>query len=94
MCVWDGVLGEHVFEVEGVLNLVYGFYGDGGEYLGEEFSGGGGERVATRDDGAEGVLTLVVGGFVDLGLALHAGGDFSGGAYALVKGVGDVVGEG
>ena len=73
MCVWDGVLGEHVFEVEGVLNLVHGLYGDGGENFSEEFGGGGGEGVGTRDYGAEGVLALVVGGFVDLGLALYAG---------------------
>jgi hypothetical protein len=73
---------------------VCGFYGDWGEDLGEEFGGGGGEGVAARDDGADGVLSLVVGGFVDLGLALHAGGDLSGGAYPLVDGVGEDIGEG
>jgi hypothetical protein len=58
------------------------------------FSRGGGEGVAARDDGAEGVLSLVIGGFVDLGLALHAGGDLSGGVYLLVDGAGEDIGEG
>jgi hypothetical protein len=52
--VWDGVLGEHVFEVKGVLDLVGGFYGDGGEDVGEELGGRGGQGVATIDDGRKG----------------------------------------
>ena len=50
-----------------------GFYGDGGEDVGEEFGGGGGQGVTAGDNGAEGVLALVIGGFMYFGLSLHAG---------------------
>ena len=73
MCVGDGELGQSVFKVEGLLDLVGGLDGDGGEDVGKVFGDGGGYGVAARDNGAEGVLALVIWGFVDFWLSLHAG---------------------
>jgi hypothetical protein len=50
--VGDGVDGQDLFEVEGVLDLEFGLNGDGGEDICEKFGGGGGYGVATRDNGA------------------------------------------
>jgi hypothetical protein len=73
VCVGDVILCEGVFEVDGVLDLVRGLNGDGGEDVGEEFGGRGGQGVTAGDNGAEGVLALVIGGFVDF-LAVPACG--------------------
>jgi hypothetical protein len=72
-----------------VLDLEVFFYGDGGEDMCEVFGDGGGDGVVARDNGAEGVLALVISGFMDFWLSLHAGGDFPSGVELAV----DVEGE-
>ena len=52
MGVGDGVDGQDLFEVEGVLDLEFGLNGDGGEDICEGFGNGGGYGVTTRDNGA------------------------------------------
>jgi hypothetical protein len=85
--VWvSGMVNCDSFSLRFVLNLEGFFYGDG---VSKVFRDGGGDRVTARDDGAEGVLALVICGFVDFGLSLHAGGDFPSGVELAV----DVEGE-